>query len=309
VRRTAPPLQGIEAFVVAAGAPSFRVAADRLALSPSAFTRRIQSLEGFVGARLFDRAAGTSSLTEAGQAYREEVEPAIEAIRAATARLRSPPTRSVRVMASQSFAISWLLPRSPEYQAQSGQAIDLVLSRDLSLLRLGRADVAVANGPADFGGLSYERLLELDGAPVSAPALADGRGPPRTLEELRGHTLLSVQTPQDLWPSWLARAGAAEPVGGPGMVFETLTLMYEAAANGLGIAVAVPTVADRYLEAGRLRPCFPLQAATGADYNLVYASEAVRRRPPVRAFATWMKRQAEGSGARFGQLLQQAGAA
>lgn len=302
MRRSAPPLQGIEAFIAATRASSFRAAADALALSPSAFSRRIQALESFVGAVLFDREAPTPTLTEAGDRYRREVEPAIEAIRAATARV-SAPTRAIRVMASQSFAISWLMPRSPAFRQASGAELELVLGRDLGLLRLGRAEVAIAPGPAAFDGLPFERLIPLEGAVVAAPRLADGRAPPRTPCELADHDLLSVATPADLWPRWLARAGLADARARSALTFETLTLMYEAAANGLGVTLAVPTVSDRYLETGRLRACFDLRAETDADYNLVFASEAVRHRPGVRAFAAWMKAEAEASRARFTDLL------
>ena len=44
-----PPLQAIQAFVTAVHAPSFRVAADVLALSPSALSRRIATLERYLG--------------------------------------------------------------------------------------------------------------------------------------------------------------------------------------------------------------------------------------------------------------------
>lgn len=305
MRRSAPPLQGLEAFIVAARSSSFRAAADALALSPSAFTRRIQALEDAVGAQLFDRTSPTPALTETGELYRREVEPAIEAIRAATVRLRCPQRpESLRIMASQSFAISWLMPRSPAFQEASGTALEMVLGRDLAQLRLGRADVAVASGPSDFAGLPFERLIPLEGAVVSAEVMAGGRRPPASPGELADHTLLGVQTPGDLWPRWLARAGVAPAAAQRPLVFETLTLMYEAAANGLGVAVAIPTVADRYLEGGRLRACFDLRAATGTDYNLVYPSDAVRRRPDVRAFAEWMKLEAQRSAERFIELLE-----
>jgi LysR family glycine cleavage system transcriptional activator len=240
----------------------------------------------------------------AGEAYRREVEPAIEAIRAATLRLRAPPRPAcLRVMASQSFAISWLMPRSPAFHDATGISLEMILGRDLAQLRLGRAEVAVASGPSDFEGLPFERLIPLEGAVVSAGVMAGGRAPPATPAELGGHTLLAVQTPGDLWPRWFARAGLADPPSLRPLVFETLTLMYEAAANGLGVAVAIPTVADSYLEAGRLKACFDLRAATGTDYNLVFANEAVRRRSDVRALADWIKAEAQRSACRFVELL------
>jgi LysR family glycine cleavage system transcriptional activator len=302
VRRLTPPLEGLEAFLLAAQSESFRVAAGALALSPSAFTRRIQTLEAFLGTSLFDRSAAAPMLTEAGRAYLREIEPALEAIRAATARLNKPAV-TVRVKASQSFAISWLMPRSSDFELQTKRSIELVLSRDLGLLRLGRAEVAIAPGPSDFGGLPWERLIELDAAVVAAPRLADGRAPPRCVEDLSDHTLLQVQSPGDLWGRWLAGAGAVPFRPNSSMVFENLALMYEAAANGLGVALAIPTVAEAYLESGRLRPCLRQRAAMGADYNLVFASDAVRRRSEVQAFTQWMRKQAERSRVRFAELL------
>ena len=48
-------LQVIEAFIEAAGAPTFPIAAERCALSPPAFSRRIQAFTAFVGDNVFER--------------------------------------------------------------------------------------------------------------------------------------------------------------------------------------------------------------------------------------------------------------
>jgi hypothetical protein len=55
--RRLPPLPAIEAFLFAARLSSFRAAAQQLALSPSAFSRRLQTLEAFTGVALFERSA------------------------------------------------------------------------------------------------------------------------------------------------------------------------------------------------------------------------------------------------------------
>ncbi len=65
--RQVPPLAALEAFFAATQAPSFRAAAETLALSPSAFSRRIQLLEQFVGLALFDRTSAGTPLTAAGE--------------------------------------------------------------------------------------------------------------------------------------------------------------------------------------------------------------------------------------------------
>jgi LysR family glycine cleavage system transcriptional activator len=70
--------------------------------------------------------------------------------------------------------------------------------------------------------------------------------------------------------------------------FATWTLMYEAAANGLGVAIAVPAIAQGYLDSGRLVPCFESDVELDAAYSLVFASRALRRHPAVRALTRWL---------------------
>jgi LysR family glycine cleavage system transcriptional activator len=56
--RRLPSLAGVEAFVHVARLGSVKAAAEELALSSPALSRRIQSLERFVGRPLFDRVDG-----------------------------------------------------------------------------------------------------------------------------------------------------------------------------------------------------------------------------------------------------------
>src|SRR3546814_15780961 len=53
--RRLPPLTAVEAFVQVARLGSIKAAAEALALSSPALSRRIQALERFVGHKLFER--------------------------------------------------------------------------------------------------------------------------------------------------------------------------------------------------------------------------------------------------------------
>ncbi|MES1190620.1 MAG: LysR substrate-binding domain-containing protein [Steroidobacter sp.] len=306
--RSTPPLQGIEAFILATRASSFRAAADRLALSPSAFSRRIQTLENFLGVALFDRSTPRPRLTDTGEIYRRQIESAINAICEATSELRALRQGAhLRVMCSQSFAIAWLMPRLQSCADSAAPAqTEIEIGRDLEMLRVGRAEMAIASDPREFEGLPSEPLISLDGIAVTAPTLRGGRRPPTTLDELAEHRLLAVDTPRDLWPRWLAQVGHhRQPANAP-IYFDTLTLMYEAAANGLGVAIAMPAVAERYLKEGRLQPCFEARAQLNAGYSVVYASHAVQRRLDVQAFTLWLKQEMEDSRMRFSAVARPA---
>src|SRR3546814_11990539 len=73
-----PPLGAIEAFVTVARMGSIKNAAEVLALSPSALSRRVQTLENRVGEALFERMHQELSLTIAGERLLEAVAPLID---------------------------------------------------------------------------------------------------------------------------------------------------------------------------------------------------------------------------------------
>src|SRR5438552_2878445 len=75
-----PPLKSLLAFEAAARHANFTQAAAELAVSPSAISHQIQTLEDFLGAKLFLRQSGHVVLTSTGESYHQEVEAALKAI-------------------------------------------------------------------------------------------------------------------------------------------------------------------------------------------------------------------------------------
>jgi len=306
--RSAPPLPAIQAFIAATGAPSFRAAAQELGLSPSAFSRRISSLEGFLGGALYDRSGPRPRLTEAGERYRRSLAPVMAALYQATAVARAPaPGDRLRLSCPPSLAANWLMPRLRTwFDLQGRQTVDLVIDRDVDAVRLGRAHLGVVLASEAMNGLEGIPLLRLRGAIVSAPSLAGGLAPPRDLAALQTCPILALDrspdVPHDLWPGWLNGAGRSDLRLREPTRFATWTLMYEAAANGLGVAVAVPAIAESYLENQRLTPCFASDVPLDAAYSLVFASRALRLRPAVRALTRWLVDSMAGSLDAYGRL-------
>jgi DNA-binding transcriptional LysR family regulator len=294
--RKAPPLEATEAFLLAARAESFRAAADELALSPSAFSRRIQQLEYFIGVPLFDRSGTSICLTEIGRHYLQEIEPAMETIRRATADLRGrKKAGKLRLATSHSLAVSWLIPRLSDLFQRHGLEIELLVTRGAHVLRSGAADLAIWGSSGLADDLPHEKIISLDGVLVSAPLLADGSHPPHSLDQLPGHPMLSVKGGPDLWRRWLAETGykGAAPVFAA--CFETSHLMYEAAAGGLGITLAVPLLTERFMRDKLLYPCADTRAPVGVDYSLYYSATERQRRSPIGIFKEWLVDEAERS--------------
>ena len=297
--RKVPPLEATEAFLVAANARSFRVAAAGLALSPSAFSRRIQLLERFVGVELFHRTSSSSHLTVAGRAYLTEIGPAIETIRTATIALRERNReRRVRIATSHSLASEWLLPRLPSLIATHGIEVDVMVSRDAQLLRDRVVDLGIWGGTGSEPGIISELAASMDGVPACAALLANGSGPPGSVDELGDHRLLSDQVSRSLWPRWLEKAGYRGARPRIDDHFETNQLCNEAAASGLGITLCLPMVAERFIESRRLVACAPLRIPVDAAYH-VHSLAPPQRGSTTATVIDWLLSEAETSLRRF----------
>ncbi len=290
MRRQAPPLEAIEAFILATRSSCFRDAADRLALSPSAFSRRIQALEAFVGTSLFVREKGNVTLSRTGERYLRTIEPAIDAIRRATVDLQAERGGiALRIIVPQSFALAWLISRLPEFQKLYPLIrIELRIGRSTSDLRRGHADIAIVAGRGDNDGLPSAKIAQLRGILVSAPTLWDGSYPPTSLDQLADYPRLAVHQPEGVWETWLRHARYAGAELRSPAYHEAHFLMIEAVAAGMGLALTPPILAQRAIADGRLIQPLPMIEDIGVSYTLVYADDAVRRRRDTAAFADWL---------------------
>lgn len=291
--RNLPPLQAAEAFLAIAHAPSLRVAADRLALSPSALSRRIQALEAFVGAALFHRSISGLCLTEAGRRYLHEMEPALDTLSQATLRLRGE-NRPLRIGASHTFTAEWLLPRLPGLLSQHGIRVEPVVCTPADALREGHVDLAFKGGETPPQGLAATPIGDGEAVLVAATLLADGRAPPTSPETIAAFPRLGVRVNPEIWTQWLSHGGAPDMALVPTKTYDTLQMTYEAAANGFGVTLALPLVAERFLRSGRLAPCFRSKRKINGRYWMLERAPCGHRTHPDRArFVDWMHQEVD----------------
>jgi DNA-binding transcriptional LysR family regulator len=290
MRRSLPRLEQIEAFIEAAGAPSFRVAAERCALSPAAFSRRIQAFSDHVGAKLFERTAGGARLTEAGRRCAEELAPAYLELRRAAEAVGQRDQRAIAVSLSHSLAVGWLIPRLDQFRtAHPDIDITLKTDRGAGALRRGEADIAICFSDIDLAGFDHAQLLDVAATPVAAPAVARRMGEQGacTLGEQR---LLSLTAPADLW-QWWSDATGGERALGPVTRFELIHAVYETASQGLGIAIGASPTVWPYLQSGRLEQLGLPVARFPGGYRIAAAADA-KRRKPVSTLWRWLEAQA-----------------
>lgn len=292
--RRLPPLNALRAFEAAARCGNFTRAAQELCVTQGAVSRHIATLEDWLNVRLFDRGRHGIGLTPPGQTYFATVRSALDQIAHGTRQLQqSPAERRLRIKLPPTFAIRWLIPRLARFHARFPDVdVQITTSHQRADFEREDVDVSIHSEPAPPAGPGYRRLFGETLVPVCAPGLLE-RGPPlRTADDLAHHVLLcSMNRPND-WPAWLAAAGAHGVDGNSGLKFENAALAYQAAADQLGVIVALlPFVSDD-LAAGRLIAPFALRVPTAGAYYMAYPTSAPQPKR-VRDFEEWLVGEAQ----------------
>ncbi|WP_329005371.1 LysR family transcriptional regulator [Kribbella sp. NBC_00709] len=141
-------------FVAVAEELHFGRAAQRLAMAQPPLSRAIQQLERRLGVVLLHRTARAITLTEAGSVLLLEARTVLDAVEAAERRTRRAADQPGVVLAAKAGASSELLSKLLDaYAAEPGAvAVEVMLcgpGEPASLLRTGRADVALLHRPYD----------------------------------------------------------------------------------------------------------------------------------------------------------------
>ena len=113
--RRLPSLAGIEAFIHVARSGSIKAAAEELALSSPALSRRIQTLENFMGLPLFERGHQSIRLNADGEQLMQLVSPIIESLSGAIEEMTTiEHVMRLKLGVPTLFASQRLIPHLPE---------------------------------------------------------------------------------------------------------------------------------------------------------------------------------------------------
>lgn len=288
--RRLPPLNALRAFEAAARHLSFTKAAGELNVTQAAISHQIRALEDWLGMQLFKRQNRALLLTDSGQAYLPALRDAFDLMGSATAKLHQrDQSGALNVSTFTSFAAKWMVPRLGRFTSANPD-IEIRLGINDSLVDFGAdaIDVGVRYGRGDWKGLHMDLLMTEVVFVVCSPKLLVGPHPLKTPEDLRHHTLLHDDLPED-WGTWLDAAGVdTVKVRARGdLVFNHSEMVLQAAADGLGVALGRSVLVADDLEAGRLVKPFDLQLPTQSAYYVVYPENAGDR-PKIKVFREWL---------------------
>ncbi|AZO38884.1 MAG: LysR family transcriptional regulator [Mesorhizobium sp.] len=246
------PLETLRAFDAAARTGSFSAAAEKLNLTHGAVSRQIAKLEDWLGLKVFERNARGVSLTIEGNRLHLRTTEAFALISVNSDRWVEPRgTAVVRLASIPSVSGLWLMPRMAALENHPTK-LRIVLDVDNRQADLADEgiDLSVRCGRGRIPGRVSVQLFEEQIFPIASPELAKeiGRGDPARLLK---YPLINDSDASG-WRAWLAAQDIDYRPRPQDRRFEDYNLVLDAAAHGLGIALARPPLTADQLRSGRI---------------------------------------------------------
>jgi DNA-binding transcriptional LysR family regulator len=285
---------GVLPFVTAAEAKSFRVAARKLGLTPSAVSKAVTRLEARLGLRLLNRSSRNVSLTEEGDAFLRGCQQAVASMRSAEEHVlsaqRAPRGRltlSLPLMLGRMVVLPALKEFCERYPAVSVHA---TLTDRMVNLPDENVDVVVRVGVSTDSRLLVRKLRDIRWVTVAAPTYLSRRGQPRTPAELAAHNCLKFVLPNGTVREWefaaIGGVSRAPPPHGS-LLCDNGDGLIAAAESGLGIFQAHDYAVSDALESGRLVEILTQFEAPGPPIALMLPPGR-RSSLKIRAFVEFM---------------------
>ncbi|WP_374638451.1 LysR substrate-binding domain-containing protein [Agrobacterium salinitolerans] len=279
------PLNGLRAFEASARHLSFTRASIELCVTQAAVSQQVKGLEKRLGVSLFQRLPRGLKITAEGEALLPTVTSSFDQMATTLDRIEAGQVRELLFLGVVgTFAVGWLLPRLKAFQKQH-PFIDVRVSTNNNRVDMAAEglDFAIRFGQGSWHGTDAFRLFEAPLSPLCTPKLAETLKKPADLMEA---TLLRSYR-ADEWSNWFAAAGVIPAAQvNAGIVFDTSLGMMEAALQGLGVALAPPSMFSRHLASGAIIQPFPVTISLGSYWLTRLQSKAPT--PAMQAFSDWM---------------------
>jgi DNA-binding transcriptional LysR family regulator len=248
------------AFVAVADHLSFRAAASRLGVTPSALSHTMRHLEERLGVRLLNRTTRSVSLTDAGLRLLDRLRPAVEQISRALDDLKSEqghPFGRLRLYVSHFAGVAVIAPIWARFLSTFPD-VQLEVHTDEALLDIVAKGFDAGIGPkfqAAADMIAVRVTGPMKAAVVGAPTYFARRGLPHTPDDLAQHSCVQYRLAGDgaVFDWAFERDGKSRRVSVEGrIIVNDPDLAIRAAVDGLGIAYTVEAQADPFLRAGQL---------------------------------------------------------
>jgi LysR family glycine cleavage system transcriptional activator len=285
-----PPFFGLRALEAAARHQSYSRAAEELAVTHGAVSQQIRRLEAELGARLFERRGNAMHPTPEAARLAQEVAKALGQLQNAVAAFAQAAVRDPLVVSlDPQVASKWLPQRLTRLLADpAGQNLEIRVEERQADFVTDGVDLGVRYGTGRWPGVEAHRLFDESLHPVCSPAFAAEHPISRPEDLLTVPLLHHGYRP---WSLWFGEFGLTAPAQ-TGLLFEDSLMLLEAAAQGLGVALARSVLLENDLKSGRLvRPLPETMVASDLGVFVVWRPGA-RKVDRILALRDWLLAEA-----------------
>lgn len=290
----------LRAFEAVARHLNFRAAAEEMALTQSAVSRQIQSLEEEVGVSLFLRHTRAVELTSAGAQLLLSVQQALPRIDMAVRQIRqSAGRKSVALTTFASFASMWLIPRLEAFQRDNPEIDIRIDASDIAIdLDVADVDIALRYGPPEGMPPGAVRLFGETLTPVASPWLIKSNPPIKTPADIARFTLIEAGDAHRThlewltWRRWFEVNGLERAQPKRWLYFNYAYQMVQAALTGQGLVLARSSLIAESLANGDLIEVLPQHRLDSPMAYWLISGPRNALRPEIKAFSDWLEAQA-----------------
>jgi DNA-binding transcriptional LysR family regulator len=250
-------LKQLEALYWSSVLGSFALAADRLFMTQSALSKRIQELEAEVGVQLFDRSGSRARITEVGQEVFAKAEHILRLRDELLVSARGPRRvkGTCRFGISELMAMQWLPQLVSEVRTDYPEVIvepHVALTQELlDDVERGESDFAICPGSSQDPEIVSEPISHVELYWVGSPSLFRKKDIV-TLESIQSHPIVSMSS--QAGSTMLLQSFAQEH----GLKFRRILASNSPDAvaavtiAGLGIALLAGPYVERFIREGKL---------------------------------------------------------
>lgn len=290
--RRLPPLRAVKVFEAVARHASVSAAAEELRVSHSAVSQQVKILEDYFGQSLFSRSGRGIEPTLEASAYLQDVRACLDRLAIASEQLaRRTPGKVLKINATPSFAMRWLIPHTSSFQL-ANPSIELRLSTSPTdeIDQLGEPyDFIIRRNVMSRSDHACQRIVDDISTALVSPMLLE-KYAINTPRDLLAVPLLHLKSRPDAWKGWFRANGIVigETVAGP--YFDHFFLSLQAAINGLGAAVGPFALVQDDMASRRLVAPFPERTLVGPGFHVLYRTSILKDRTG-RLFLNWLLEQ------------------
>jgi LysR family glycine cleavage system transcriptional activator len=278
-----PNLTALRALVSLSETGSITKTAQALALTQSAVSHQMKTLQDVLGFAPIVRDGRGVRLSRRARDYVAEVAPALDVL----ARASGPPraTGELRINVAPGFAAYWLAPRLPIFtranpdlrlHISSARGYGNLGSRDDDLYISFTGSSQVPNGALP--------LMSVEFFPVAEPSLLAGRQL-KSVTDILDYPLLHLDGTDD-WKAWMAHVGAQPKDTPGGVIFQDMLILQAALRCGQGISLGDKLTCADALRRGELIRLSSMSMTAKRSYWLIEGSN--RRTAARTAFVEWV---------------------